>query len=115
MSGDKAVLMLVDRLADVLILRADESAKAVVSPGGIVQGIKVDYHDLPDRAAMLDAQKASDANRIADYYALLEAWKITRSGPEPVKPHWIEIREAAARVAQAYSAPGDGRFKPRLP
>ena len=112
MNDNTAALKLVDRLTDVLLLRAGQSDKAVVLPGGIRPPRPVDYHNLPDRSAMSDARKVSDEKLKNAYYALLAAWEKTKFGPKPVKPYWMEAQEAAMRVSQAQSAPRGRGFHP---
>ena len=89
MSGNynSAVLKLVDRLTDVMLIRAGTSG--------------VDWNNLPSMSQKFE-KDAADKKRIADaYYKALKAWEDGgRMGDEPVKPLSMVRQETEMRVAR---------------
>jgi hypothetical protein len=104
MSGDKAALMLVDRLTDVLLLRAS--------------GNYLDMAHSSSESALERMDKRMDdfEMRKKKYYALLAEWVKNKGleGDKPKKSAELERYEAGMRLAQAQSAPKGG-FTPRFP
>ncbi len=88
MSGDKAVLMLIDRLTDVLLLRSNTQFldNANSSHASAVER-------MHERIADKEAKKKA-------YYVLLAAWEKNKSGLEPKKPAWLQADEAQERSNQ---------------
>ena len=95
---NSAVLKLVDRLTDVMLIRAGTSG--------------VDWNNLPSMSQKFE-KDAADKKRIADaYYKALKAWEDGgRMGDEPVKPLSMVRQETDMRLAEGWAAsrkPGYG-------
>ncbi len=107
-NNNTAGLKLVDRLADVMLIRARDEAAYVHFP--YLRGLE----GLPSALEKLGVEVAAIKQEAIACNAALEAWeKGGRVGPKPVKPPHVEQFETDMRVAAASWASLTSGFGPK--